>query len=153
MFSKLLGKLSSEETNEDSKLQEKIAKMDLAEMRLYVNEKLTDFKVTEFGLHEIIKKLISKNESTSQYYIAQNDMDSKRKKVLELLILILAHKSISVVAVESAEEFLEVYEDMIKKYDYDNKNIYNKKIKDMMSLAIDRINMKSHINEVISLSK
>jgi len=153
MFSNLLGKLSSDETNEDLILEEKIAKMDLSEMRLYVNDKLTDFKVTEFGLHEIIKKLISKNENTSQFYIADNDMDSKRKKAFELLILILAHKNISVLSLESAEKFLEVYEEMIKKYDYDNKNIYNKKIKDMMSLAINKINMKSHINEVISLSK
>lgn len=153
MFSKLLGKKVSEETDEDIKLVEKIAKMDLSEMRLYVNGKLNDFKVCELGLHEVLKKLMSKSEKTSKYYITDNDMDSKRKKVLDLLLLILKSKHVSVLVIESAQEFLEVYEEMITKYDFDNKEIYMNKIKKKISNAVKTIGIKTNINEIMSLSR
>ena len=152
MFSKLLGKKNSVENKELSLLEEKIAKMDLAEMRLYVNGKLESFKVSEFGLNEVVKKLISKNADSSKYYIAENDLDSKRKKALNLLVLILENKNISVLIVESAQEFLEVYEEMINKYDYDNQDIYKNRIKKLINLAIQKIDAKSTINEVIGLT-
>lgn len=152
MFSKLLGILSPKESEEALRLQEKIAKMDLSEMRLYVNGKLDNFEVTEFGLNEIITKLISKNENTSHYYIADNDLDSKRKKVLDLLILVLENKNISVLVIETAQEFLEVYDEMLKKYDYVNQDIYEKRIKKMISLAVDKIDTKSDISGVLEFS-
>ena len=152
MFSKLLGILNPKESEEALRLQEKIAKMDLSEMRLYVNGKLDNFEVTEFGLNEIITKLISKNENTSNFYIAENDMDSKRKKVLDLLILVLENKNISVLVLETAQEFLEVYEEMIKMYDHENQDIYDKRIKKKISLAVDKINAKSDITGVLEFT-
>lgn len=153
MFSKLLGKKKGEESSQDSKLVEKIAKMDLIEMRTFVNGKLTEFEVNEFGLHEIIKKLVSKNTDTQKYYINTDDMDSKKKKAFDLLILILGHKKVSVLVVEYAQKFLEVYEEMIEKYDKDNKQIYDKKIKDVLNSAVAMIDLKADIDEKIRVTQ
>jgi len=147
MFSKLLGSLSKKENKQETKQLAKIAKMDLVEMRNFVNGKYNDIEVDEYALREIIKKVMSVNENSSKYYIEDNDMDSKKKKAFDLIILILKHKLVSVLVVESAQKFLEVYEEMIQKYDYDNKQIYEKKIKDSISIAVNTIDTKTDINE------
>ncbi len=127
--------------------------MDLVEMRIYINEKLDDFEVDDFGLHEVVKKLINMNEQSSKYFLQENDLDSKKKKAFELLLLILQHKKTSIAVIESTQEFLDVYDKLIKQYDKDNKDIYESKIKKLMSLAVDRINKQTNIINVMEVSK
>jgi len=80
-------------------------------------------------------------------------MDSKKKKAFDLLILILGHKKVSVLVVEYAQKFLEVYEEMIEKYDKDNKQIYDKKIKDVLNSAVAMIDLKADIDEKIRVTQ
>ncbi len=153
MFSKFLNSLKGSHGESNNKLLDKISKMDLVEMRIYVNDKLDDFEVDDFGLHEVVKKLITRNEESSKYFLQENDLDSKKKKAFELLLLILQHKKASIAVLESAQEFLYVYNKLIKQYDKDNKDIYESKIKKLMSLAVDRINMETNIINVMEVSK
>ena len=79
MFSNLLGK-NKEEASEDKEylaLVEKISKMNLTDMRSYVNNKLNDFAITQAGLVEVMKKLTARDEETSKTYLQMDDMDSK----------------------------------------------------------------------------
>lgn len=153
MLSKLLHNLLGSNSKINSKLQNKISKMDLRSMRLYVNGQLKKFRVSQFGLNEVTKRLTKLNESTEKYFLKASDMDSKKKKVFDLIILILENKKASIAVVESIQEFLEVYDEIIKKYDKDNKEIYETRIKDSMSVAIDRINIESNIIQLMEISK
>lgn len=145
MFSKILGSKSPIKDAKNEKLHEKIAKMDLGEMRIYVNGKLSEYEVNEFGLLDIVKKLTLVNDSTSNYYLKIDDMDSKKKKAFDLIILILKNKKVSISTIEMVEKFLETYEDIIKDYDRNNKDIYQKKIIDAAKKATKMIEMKSDI--------
>ena len=153
MFSKLLNRILGSKSKKNKKLEEKISKMDLRQMRLYVNGKLSKYKVDEFGLNEIVEKLTKLNKETSKYFIETTDMDSKKKKALNLIILILANKKTSISVIENIHLFLEVYEEIIKKYDKDNKQIYEKRIKDLISLAIKRMEIEANIIQIMEMSK
>ncbi|WP_373071875.1 hypothetical protein [Sulfurimonas sp.] len=145
IFSKILGNKNTNKDSKNEKLLEKIEKMDLNDMRLYVNGKFSEFEVSEYGLSEILKKITLKNENTGQCYLKEDDMDSKMKKVFELVILILSNKKISIYGLEISQKFLETYEKIIKKYDKENKQIYENKIKESISKAADKINFKSDV--------
>jgi len=144
LFNSMLGNVKdSKKESENEKLLKKIEKMDLGEMRLYVNGKFDEYKLSEYGLSEIVNKLKGINKNTSHYYLRDDDMDSKKKKVFDLILLILGSKKISINILELVQNFLEIYTDIIKKYDKENKQIYEKKIKKSISLTIDKINFKS----------
>ncbi len=144
LFSSILGNIKdSKKESENEKLLNKIEKMDLGDLRLYVNGKLSEYKVSGYGLSEIVKKLIYINESTKHNYIQEDDMDSKKKKVFDLILLILKSKKINLYTVELIQKFLELYSGIIKEYDKQNKQIYEQKIKESMSIALDKINFRS----------
>jgi hypothetical protein len=144
MFSSILGNIKdSKKESENDKLLAKIKKMDLSDMRLYINGKLNEYKLNEYGLSEIVKRLIFINEETKHYYLQEDDQDSKKKKVFDLILLILKSKKVSIFTVELIQKFLEIYSDMIKKYDKENKQIYEQKIKESISIAIDKINFRA----------
>ena len=143
MFGKILGRSKKEESTEDREHNElvlKIAKMNLTDMKSYVNGRVADMSVTEDGLIELMKKLITIDETTSKRYIEIDDMDSKIKKGFELVLSIGAHKKITVVTVELIQEFMEIYSDIITKYDTTHKQIYSSRLKDTISNAASTIN-------------
>lgn len=95
MFSKMLGKIknsSSDENREHRELVDKISKMNLTDMRTYINNRIPDLPVSEDGLSEILYRLLKVDEKTSKRYIEIDDMDSKIKKGLELVLSILSNK-------------------------------------------------------------
>jgi hypothetical protein len=142
MFKKILGKKKSEISTQDkahSKIVERISKMNLTDMRAYINNKISEFEVDEDGLIEVLRKLIVKDDKTSKRYIEIDDMDSKIKKCFDLVISIASHNKITVVAVESIQEFITEYSDIITKFDKDNKQIYESKLKDSLQNAINNI--------------
>ena len=66
-------------------------------------------------------------------------MDSKKKKGFDLVISIASHAKITVVAVELIQEFIALYNDVVTKFDRDNKQIYESKLKDCLDRAIGNI--------------
>jgi hypothetical protein len=154
MFSKILGNMkssSSEENHEKKELIVKIAKMNLTEMRTYINNRIVDNPVCEYGLSEILNKLLKVDNKTSKRYINIDDMDSKKKKGFDLVLSILTNKKITVEAIELANEFLKVYTDIIDKYDIDYKEIYSVRFKDAIILAVDDMNAKSELHKKMNL--
>ena len=148
MFGNILGKKDSKNTQsseENQDLSNKISKMNLTDMRLYINNKMSGYEPNEDGIIEVMKRLTTKNEETSKRYIELDDMDSKIKKAFDLVILLSKHKKMTVVAVELMQNFLELYDDIILKYDTDNKQIYALKIKDAIKIAIETINIRSSL--------
>lgn len=142
MFGNILGKKKSEVSSEDrehAELVEKISKMNLTDMRAYINNKILNFEVNEDGLVEVMRRLTTKNSETSKRYIEIDDMDSKIKKGFDLVISIASHAKITVVALEQIQEFIELYSDIITKYDRDHKQIYETRLKDSISKAIANI--------------
>lgn len=147
MFSKILGKKQSKEAS-DNDLEEKISKMNLTEMRSYVNNKA---QVSEQGLIEILKKLLQRDIETSRRTIELDDMDVKIKKAFDLVIAIAQHKKITVVAIELIVEFLEFYEDVIEKYDTENKQIYKSKLKEALAVAFKNMDGISKLKKKLGL--
>jgi len=148
MFSNMLGKIknfSSDENQEKKDLTDKISKMNLTDMRAYINNRIPDFSVDEDGLNEVLHKLLEVNEKTSKRYIEIDDMDSKIKKGFDLVLSILTNKKVTVTTIELVNEFLDKSKDIVQKYDRENKQIYYSKFKDAMELAIKYMNAKAEL--------
>ena len=147
MFGKILGKNKAEsgEDNDHKIIVEKISKMNLTDMRIYVNNKLSDFEITEDGLSEVMRRLISK-DANEKRFIQSDAMDSKIKKAFDLVIIIAANKKITIITTELIQEFVELYKDIITKFDKDNKQIYESKLKDSLSGSITMISTMAEIN-------
>lgn len=154
MFAKILGKVKGSVNDEDKEHQElvdKISKMNLTDMRTYVNNKVPDFSICENGLNEIMHKLIDVDEKSSKRYINIDDMDSKIKKGFDLVLIILKNKKITVTTIESVDEFLELSREIVEKYDKEHKQIYGSKFKDALSLAVEGINIKAQLQRKMSV--
>jgi hypothetical protein len=154
VFAKILGKVKGSVNDEDKEHQElvdKISKMNLTDMRTYVNNKVPDFSICENGLNEIMHKLIDVDEKSSKRYINIDDMDSKIKKGFDLVLIILKNKKITVTTIESVDEFLELSREIVEKYDKEHKQIYGSKFKDALSLAVEGINIKAQLQRKMSV--
>jgi translation initiation factor 2 beta subunit (eIF-2beta)/eIF-5 len=147
MFKKLLGKKkedNSQEQKEHAELVEKISKMNLSEMRSYINNRL-DMEVSEAGLGGVLDKLTQPNPQTQNYYLQEDDMDSKKKKAFELILLIAKSQMISFEIVEKIQKFIEHYHTMITTYDKKYKEIYTSRLSDAVELALANINKMSQL--------
>ena len=116
MFNNILGK-TKKEMNKDagkSVLIEKISRMNLTDMRIYVNNQLNDFKIDEDGLNEVMRRLISKDEHDNRF-IESDSMDIKKKKAFDLVILVASNKKITIIATELIQKFINLYNDIIIK--------------------------------------
>ncbi len=148
MFSKILGKKENSATQTQgasTELTQRISSMNLTEMRAYINNKIPDLEVSEEGLIEILKKLVYPDKKTSKRYIEIDDMQSKVKKGLDLIVSIAKHKKITVVAIELIQEYIQVSEDIIQKYDQEHKEIYASRLKDALGNAVNVVNARSNL--------
>jgi len=141
MFGNILGKSEEEsgEENNHKEIAEKVTKMNLTQMRTYVNNKLKEFEVCEDGLVVVMRRLVLEDEHTSKRYLQEDDMDSKIKKAFDLVITIGSNKKISITAIELIQQFTEVYADIIAKYDTDYKEIYASRFKDTIQNAVNLV--------------
>ena len=146
MFSKFLGtKKEDVSVDDNADVILKVSKMNLTEMRSYVNNKVHEFEITEVGLIQVIKKLIASDEKTLKTYLQLDDMDSKKKKGFDLVIMIANSRHISVESVELLQEFAVTYSDLIAKYDVDNKEIYASRLSDAFVQSIENVNRQSEL--------
>ena len=144
MFGNILGKSKDNIVVDDSAdIALKVSKMNLTEMRSYVNNKIDDFEITQAGLVEVMKKLTVADEKT---YLQIDDMDSKKKKGFDLVLMIANSKQISVKTVELLQEFTVVYKDLIAKYDTDYKEIYESRFTDALEQSINNVNKLSEFD-------
>jgi len=149
MFSNILSKDKNRSTSNE--LVQKISKMNLPEMRSYVNNKAFNLELCEDGLVEVLKKLTTLNEESEKRYIQIDDMDSKIKKGFDLLITISSSKKISVEAVELIQEFITVYQEIIEKFDRDNKQIYASKLNDALAAGVEGVNRRSEVERKLNI--
>lgn len=148
MFGAILGK-NKEESGEDKLHQiivEKVSKMNLVDMRVYVNNNLKDFGICEDGLSEVMRRLNSKDEKTSKRFIETDAMDSKKKKAFDIVIIIAKNKKVTVLVTELIQEFMETYKDIITQYDRDNKQIFGEKLKTALNGSISTIATMAEMN-------
>ncbi len=146
MFSKILGKRKS--TNAPSEIEARISKMNLSDMRSYINNDGVD----EEGITAVMSKLLSKNEN-GHYYIKADDMDSKLKKAFDLVILVSKNKKITVRAVELIQEFTKVYAEIIEKFDKKYKEIYTSRLHDAVRNSAQLVNDIADINNRMTTIK
>jgi len=145
MFSKMLGNVKDSSTDENRELVDRVSRMNLTEMRSFINNQIPDFPVDEDGLREVLHKLLDIDEKTSKRYINIDDMDSKIKKGFDLVLNILTNKKITINVVELANDFLEIYKNIIEKYDNENKQIYYTKLRNSIDLAIKQMSAKAEL--------
>ena len=140
MFGNILGKSKEESSGdkEHDEIVQKVSKMNISDMRVYINNKLTDFEISEDGLSEVMRKLLSK-DAKEKRFIESDAMDSKIKKAFDLVIIVSASKKITVVTTELIQDFITQYSDLIEKYDTDNKQIYASKLNDALAKSISSI--------------
>jgi len=141
MFSKLLKK---EENQND-----KIEKMNLTEMRSYVNNKIKDLEVTTDGLNLILEYLSRVDGDKS--YISSDDMDSKKKKAFDLVLSIMANKKINIQSIELVQEFLKVYDAIITQYDKEHKEIYASRFRDAINNGVAIVEVVSNMTKKMNL--
>lgn len=148
MFSNILNKIGisvDDKEKNHKELVERISKMNLTDMRTYINNKIPDLHVSEDGLVVVLKRLYEVDEKTQKRYLDIEDMDSKKRKGLDSIVNVLTNKKLSIDAIEVAIELLDVSKEMIEKYDKENKQIYYSKIKESINQAIENMSKKSEI--------
>ena len=148
MFGSILGRKKEDISTEDKghqELVEKISKMNLTEMRSYINNKIKDFEISEDGLNEVLSKLVTPDAKTKNYYLQADDMDSKKKKAFDLVLSTAKNKKVNVVTVELIQKFMDVYKDIITDYDKEHKEIYESRFNDAIELALTNITQKSEL--------
>ena len=144
MFGNILGKKKDNRaSSEAAKIDLKISKMNLTEMRSYVNNRLSDFKISKDGLIVVMKKIVKRDDEHYKTYLQLDDMDIKKKKGFELILMISKNKHISVEVVELMQEFVTTYDELIKKFDSDYSEIYASRLTDAIEVAINNVN--SHL--------
>ena len=155
MLGKFLGrnKKQSPKEEKNKELIEKIEKMNLTDMRLYVNNQLNDFAVCEDGLIEVMKRLVKVDENTKKRYLSKDDMDTKIKKAFDLVIVIGANKKVSIKVTGLMQEFLKVYSKIILDYDTKHKQIYSTKLKNCIEKSIMTIGNVTEIQRRIGVLK
>jgi len=154
MFKKFLGKKSSEskENSEEKEINEKISKMNLTEMKSYINNRIDGFPITSYGLNAVLQKLISLDDATKKHYINADDMDSKKKKAFDLVISTMSNSKITVESMELVQEFMKIYKDIIDTYDRENKQIYASKFEDGIGvgmLTLDKLLQMSQKTSIL----
>lgn len=152
MFGKLLGK-NKEETKENDQheiIVEKVSKMNLSDMKMYVKNKLTGFGICEDGINEVMRKLIS-IDAKEKRFIESDAMDTKIKKAFDLVILIGTTKHLTIVTLELLQDFSNLYKDIILKFDKDNKQIYESKLKDNLVNAIATVETMSEMQKKMNV--
>jgi len=143
MFGSILGRKKetiSEEDTTHNMIVEKVSKMNLTDMRSYIRNSVKDFEICGDGLNEVMLKLITKDANSSKYYINSDDMDSKKKKAFDLVLLIAGSKKITVTTVEYIQKFVEIYQDIITRFDTDFKEIYASRFNDALSVSVENVN-------------
>ena len=145
MFGKILGKNNSKVAKTNNKLLEKISRMNLSDMRVYVNNNLENYEISEDGLCEVMKVLVSK-DSKNKRFIENDAMDSKIKKAFDLVLIIAKNKRMNIDIVELIGTFIELYTDIITKYDRDNKQIYASKLKDAAKNSLATMQTMTDLN-------
>ena len=138
MFGKFFGKKNSTSLN-DKEIAGNIANMSITDMRSYINNKISSLPLSEAGLNAVMEKLTSVNETTSKRFIEIDDMDTKIKKAFDLLLLIGKNKKVSMRTIELIQKFVELYADIITKYDTEKKEIYNSRFNDLIKNLIIKI--------------
>ena len=149
MFGNILGRKKEEISEEDkanTAVVERIAKMNLTDMRTYVKNRMKGFEPCEDGLVAIMNRLLTKNEDTLKRYIEIDDMDSKIKKGFELVLSVAEHKKVTVTSVEQIQEFITLYDDIILKFDTANKQIYSSRLNDALDKSLKTIETMAEIN-------
>ena len=138
MFGNILGKSEAESSisAKHEEIIQRVSKMNLTEMRAYVNNRVKDFEICEDGLIEVMHRLVLEDSHTSKRYIQSDDMDSKIKKAFDLVLNICSNKKITANVIELIQKFVEVYAEIIAKYDNDYKEIYSSRFKDCIEKSI-----------------
>jgi hypothetical protein len=144
MFGAILGRKKEDISEDDAihaELVSKISKMNLTEMRSYVNNNIKDLELSEDGLSILLQKLTTKNEK-KEYYLKSDDMDSKKKKAFDLILLISKSKKMNFTVIEEMQKFIEVYKEVIAGYDSEHKEIYASRFVDAINHALVNMNQK-----------
>lgn len=144
MLKNILGKKENLESSTDV-----VLKMNLTEMKSYIKNE----KINEDGLIAVMNRLVKLDKTSQKYYVQPDDMDSKIRKAFELVLEVSKNKKITVVAVELMQEFTVIYDDIIKKYDKDNKDIYSARFKKAISNAVVSVNRMAHIAQKMHTTK
>ncbi|MDH4944873.1 hypothetical protein [Sulfurimonas sp. C5] len=135
----------------DPKMIDKISKMNLSDMRLYVKNGMKDFELSAIGLNEVLKKLVTPLNEKGELYLKADDTDSKKKKAFELVLLAAGSIKISVTAIELMQQFVETYRDIINDYDDEQKDIYHSRLIKAIETAIENVYKINSIEKTLDL--
>jgi len=150
----MFGKFFAKDKKSDiPNIVNKISKMNLTEMRNYVNNKHADLPVDEDGLLAVLTKLSLPDEKTNKLYIEKNDMNSKKKKSFEIVILVAKQKKMTYEIIDTLQQFIKNHQDIIQKYDTDLKEIYNTRLTDSLAFAVNSMTQIDAIKNKMKVLK
>ncbi|MEO1953676.1 MAG: hypothetical protein ABGW74_03125 [Campylobacterales bacterium] len=155
MFNKILGRTKNDDSGnkEHSELMQKISKMDLTEMKSYVNNRISSMPVSREGLVVVLEHLLKVDKKTNTRYLKIDDNDAKIKKGFDLAIAISTHSLITFPVIKLLQDFIEAHKDIIEKFDRNNKQTYRSKLKKAVENAIITIGMIADINNASDVLK
>jgi uncharacterized protein YejL (UPF0352 family) len=85
---------------------------------------------------------MNEDKNTKKRYINERDDKSKIKRCFDIVLSILENHKTTSDIVELVIEFKNIFEDIIKKYDHENKEIYSSRFSDAIANAINNVTYK-----------
>ena len=142
MLKKIFGKKKEakiEKTSNCSIIAHKISTMNLTEITNYMDNKIVNFEPDIIGLEEIMKKFITPVANTKKLCLRIDDMDTKKKKCFVLVLKIIEHRDTNIKILKMIQKFCFVYEELIKKFDYDYSSKYQAKFEETIENRLRNI--------------
>ena len=143
MLSKIFGRKSAKEGASEAfeELQERISKMNLTDLSLYVKGRLDGVELNEEGLIMVLERLLSKVDG-KRYFLDESDDDSKLKKGFDLVLLCAKNRAVTLKAMELIAQFANHYHHLIHEYDKRHKDIYEDRLKKALDQSSEIIEAK-----------
>ena len=97
-----------------------------------------------------MKVLVSK-DTKDRRFIESDAMESKIKKAFDLVIIVAKSKKMSIDTTELIQTFIELYSDIIQRFDNDNKQIYSSKLKDSVNTSLATLQTMNNLKKKMNI--
>lgn len=159
MFGKMFDKIknkNSGETEEDTVFTALIASWNLTEIKTYLQNKNPDFPLSSRGIDTVLNRFTSQEKPSDKYpngkrMVELDDNDVRIKKAFDIILLLSKSSHLSMESVEKMERFRELHCDVIEKFDKQNAQTYEHKLKEAIANAIILVEAKKGIENSLNV--
>lgn len=154
MFKKI--KKTTKDDASDTVFKSLIATWTLTDIKTYLQNKNPEFPLTEHGLLIVLERFTTREKPSDKYpngkcEVELDDNDIRIKKAFDIILLVAKSSTLSMEGIEKMEAFREMHTDVIEKFDKNNAQTYEHKLKEAVANAIIMVETKKGIENSLNI--